>query len=291
MTRTNAHCVIRMLSEIFGIFGYAKECVCDNGPPFGSYDFKQFLESHDIKLTHSPPYHPQSNGIVERAVQTTKSVLRKFVNEYLDSFQIDRAIEKFLFSYRNTPHTENQIVPSHKMFTFQPRWIMPILNSSTVKKAVSFKKVQETRKVEVPKKEKDLEKKIVKLEFKNNEDVLYLSSLKGYCHATKAKVVKKLSTFVYLISVEGIIKKAHINQLRKSILRKTISRFVEPFELETVEKKPEIDSRKRKRKDSSSSDQFETASEEEHEELPKSVATPLRRSRRERKNTSFFAPK
>lgn len=41
----------------------------DNGPPFSSHEFREFL--HDIGVTHvaSSPYHPRANGMAERAVR------------------------------------------------------------------------------------------------------------------------------------------------------------------------------------------------------------------------------
>jgi transposase InsO family protein len=97
-------------------------CVTDNGPPFNSFVFATFCEVRGIQLNHSPPYHPVSNGIVERAVQPVKSVLKKFVVESAEfCFDLDDSIEQFLANYRNTPHTHDNIVPSHLKFAFKPR--------------------------------------------------------------------------------------------------------------------------------------------------------------------------
>lgn len=297
MNRTTAHHLTTALSEIFGTFGYASECVCDNGPPYNSYDFRKWLEERDIKLTHSPPYHPQSNGIVERAVQTTKGVLRKFVLDNKDSFQINRAIEEFLFTYRNTPRTENQIIPSHQMFAFQPKWKIPVLNFE--KKNVRVKIEQKKRLAKPSSARKELarkaENKTPALEFKKNEEVLYLSSLKGYCYATKAKIVERLSAFVYLINVQGVMKKAHINQLRKSILKRPIYKAVEPEKKKIVEFQDAFEMLSDSQSSSSSSDEaFSTASETDRSMIktPETPEVPrtIRKSVRKRLKTSFFRP-
>lgn len=233
MKRTNAPCLIQVLVELFGIFGFPVELVCDNGPPFNSYEFRKACEGRKVKLTHSPPYNPESNGLVERAVQTTKSVLRKFVNESRDSFQIDRAVEKFLFNHRNLPCTESLIVPSHLMFSYKPRCPITLINEVSKeevdekriceKPIIEFKRKLNNRNHVISKNEKpdEVKEKNV-LSFKIKENVLYLSKLKGYCYATKAEILKQLSRHIYMIKVEGIIKKAHINQLRKSVLKKTL---------------------------------------------------------------------
>jgi transposase InsO family protein len=114
----------KKLLSIFRIFGYPKVRVTDNGPPFNSFVCAKFCEVRGIQLTHSPPYHPDSNGIVERAVQTVQSVLKKFLVESAEfCFDLDDSIEQFLANYRNTPHTYDNIVPSHLMFDFKPRFV------------------------------------------------------------------------------------------------------------------------------------------------------------------------
>lgn len=62
MSKTNASATIGKLREIFSVFGLPAELVADNGPPFDSNEFRMFCDKNGMKLTHSPPYHPQSNG-------------------------------------------------------------------------------------------------------------------------------------------------------------------------------------------------------------------------------------
>jgi transposase InsO family protein len=86
----------------------------DNGPPFNSHEFVAYCQRNDITLVHSPPYHPASNGIVERAVQSTKSVLKKVIfNNEISDLQLKKEINEFLENYRNMPHTKDNIIPSH----------------------------------------------------------------------------------------------------------------------------------------------------------------------------------
>ena len=64
-----------------------------------------------IRHTRSPPYHPASNGLAERAVQTIKEGLRKFKSGTV-SFRLSR----FLLWYRITPHSTTGSSPSELMW-------------------------------------------------------------------------------------------------------------------------------------------------------------------------------
>ncbi|XP_055701692.1 uncharacterized protein K02A2.6-like [Phlebotomus papatasi] len=77
MSSTSAKAVSDKLENFFKIFGFPTTIVTDNGPPFGSNGFKKFCEERDIALLHSPAYHPQSNGLAERGVQTEEKSVEK----------------------------------------------------------------------------------------------------------------------------------------------------------------------------------------------------------------------
>lgn len=50
----------------------------DQATNFQSKIFKQSLESFGIKHVLSSPYHPQSQGVLERLHQTLKSMMQKY---------------------------------------------------------------------------------------------------------------------------------------------------------------------------------------------------------------------
>lgn len=224
MTRTNAEKLIQTLMEVFVLFGYPRELVTDNGPPFGSFEFQKFCDSHHIKKTLTPPYHPASNGLAERAVQTTKSVLRKFVIDNANSFNLDRSIEKFLFNYRNSPHTEDSIVPSHRILNFKPRSPLSVLTElPNDNPKVTFNEIPSTNLIR-----NDELKISPKKVFVPRENVLYISKLQGYATSIRARILKKNSDTVYTIAIGNSIRSAHINQLRKSILKNFIVPKITP---------------------------------------------------------------
>ena len=64
-----------------------------------------------MKHVCTPPYHPSSNGLVERAVQSLKRGLKKF-----ESGSLDTKLSRFLFSYRATPHSSTGLSPAELMF-------------------------------------------------------------------------------------------------------------------------------------------------------------------------------
>ena len=90
----------------------------DNGPPFNSYEFQQFASNYDMVHVTSSPHYPQSNGKVENAIKTAKSLLKKSKAARSDIYLA-------LLEWRNTPSEGLQSSPAQRMFGRQTRTLIP----------------------------------------------------------------------------------------------------------------------------------------------------------------------
>ena len=61
-------------------FANLNEIMSDNGPPFNSKEFSSFLTGLGIRHTTSSPKYPQSNGFIERQIQTMKRFMEKAIS-------------------------------------------------------------------------------------------------------------------------------------------------------------------------------------------------------------------
>ena len=106
---------IEHLHSMFSRFGLPQVMVTDNGTCFTSYDFMEFARHHHICHLTTAPYHPSSNGLAERAVQTFKLGMKKQANGTLQT-----KMSRFLFHYRLTPNATTGVPPAELMLKFQP---------------------------------------------------------------------------------------------------------------------------------------------------------------------------
>lgn len=112
MRTTTSEKTIDVLRTIFARNGIPTEIVSDNGPQFVSESFKNFVKSNGIKHITSAPYHPSTNGLAERFVQSFKAAMKA---SRKDSGSITKKLANFLLAYRNAPHaTTNE--PPAKLF-------------------------------------------------------------------------------------------------------------------------------------------------------------------------------
>ena len=98
MKTSTSRATIDRLRHTFALLGVPKVIVSDNGTPFVSQEFQEFCTLNGIKHTCVSPYHPASNGLAERAVQTLKLGLKKCTDGTLES-----RLYRFLLKYHNTP--------------------------------------------------------------------------------------------------------------------------------------------------------------------------------------------
>ena len=76
VTSATSQVTIDKLGMVFATHGFPEILVSDNGSVFTSSEFAAFVGKNGIKHLTSTPYHPASNGLAERAVQTVKGALR-----------------------------------------------------------------------------------------------------------------------------------------------------------------------------------------------------------------------
>lgn len=88
---------IRYLEEDFSHFGFPHHIVSDNATSFASKEFQDWCRFRGIACISGAPYHPATNGIAERFIQTFKRSMRK------SELNPDRALQEFLHQYRRTP--------------------------------------------------------------------------------------------------------------------------------------------------------------------------------------------
>eukprot|EP00731_Ephydatia_muelleri_P007324 Em0003g1572a len=101
MQVSTAAVTIKALREIFCRFGLPRVIVSDNGPQFIASEFKDFCTANNITHIRATPYHPKTNGLAERAVRTFKE---RFSAAKMHRDDLDLTLQRFLLSYRNTPH-------------------------------------------------------------------------------------------------------------------------------------------------------------------------------------------
>ena len=108
MNTTTSAKTIETLQKLFARYGVPAQLVSDNGPQFTSEEFQQFLKRNGIKHITSAPYHPATNGLAERAVQSFKNAMKSETE--VTSLNIKLA--RFLLTYRITPHSTTGEPPS-----------------------------------------------------------------------------------------------------------------------------------------------------------------------------------
>ena len=117
MNRTTSSDTIEILRTLFARYGMPLHLVSDNGPQFISAEFKEFLHRNQVKHTLCPPYHPASNGLAEKYVQTFKRMFGKLDTKY----SLQHRVSKVLFNYRNIPHSTTGISPGELFLKRSPR--------------------------------------------------------------------------------------------------------------------------------------------------------------------------
>ena len=105
-------------AEFFSRFGFPNVMVTDQGTEFTSAEFREYIQSLNIDHRRSTPYHPQTNGCVERFNRSLKEILRKFVNN--NSSEWESHLPEALLAYRMSESQSRNTSPYYALFGLEP---------------------------------------------------------------------------------------------------------------------------------------------------------------------------
>ena len=108
MKSTTAVATVHALRALFFKYGIPLSLVSDNGAQFTSAEFRKFMRDNRVYHIFTAPYHPSSNGAVERYVQTFKRYMKTALFSGEES--MDAALRVFLLNYRCTPHAVTKLL-------------------------------------------------------------------------------------------------------------------------------------------------------------------------------------
>ncbi|KAK7909343.1 hypothetical protein WMY93_014027 [Mugilogobius chulae] len=226
MKNTSSEKTIEELRSMFSRYGLPQQLVSDNGPQLVSEEFETFMVENGIQHIKSAPYHPATNGLAERFVQTMKHALKSSSS----SQSLNRRLNAFLLSYRNTPHATTKVSPASAMFKRQLRNRFDLLRLQNTKDTVRLQQ----------KAQMDRRAKAKFRRFDTGDKVLarnYTSGLKW----KPATVVAKTGPVSYTVETnDHLIWKRHVDQLLDSTASRDDTRHVPPTvpELELCQEPP-----------------------------------------------------
>ena len=74
---TTAEKTIEILRTLFARFGLPKCLFSNSGPQFTSKEFSDFMAANGVQHVRSAPYHPATNGVAEKFVQTLNKLFEQ----------------------------------------------------------------------------------------------------------------------------------------------------------------------------------------------------------------------
>ena len=118
---TTSENVTDEIRKAVSLFGQPDEIVSDNGPQYIGKPFQDFVHKWGIQHTTSSPRFPQSNGFIERQVQTIKKIIKKCKKE-------KQSLHLAMLDLRATP-VDSKLPSPAEMLMGRP--ITTLLPSST----------------------------------------------------------------------------------------------------------------------------------------------------------------
>ena len=191
---TSSEVTIHKLQQIFSTHGLPEQLVSDNGTAFTCHEFQSFMKQCGIQHIRTSPYHPSSNGLAERAVQTFKSALKKLEGN------VSSRLIQFLARYRVTPHSTTEASPAELLMGRKLRTTLDLIHPDMSRKVSSkqtdFKSTKPLRQFSIGQK-------------------VFARNYRGTSTWIPAQVVEIIGPVSYKVQIApNLILRRHIDQLR-----------------------------------------------------------------------------
>ncbi|XP_042878233.1 uncharacterized protein LOC122257193 [Penaeus japonicus] len=231
--------VAEALMSVFSRVGIPKEIMSDKGSQFRSDVMKEFNRLLSIKGISTTPYHAMCNGLVERFNGVLKKMLKRMCVE--QPKQWPRYIDPLLFAYRDVPQSSTKFSPFELIYGHTVRGPLSLLKDLWEADERNIKDETRTAYEYVI----DLRDKLAETCKLAQEELRKAGDSYQYYYDKKAKdrylqegdkallllptnsnkllmhwrgpfeVVKKINKWNYVIRVNGVDKKFHINMLKR----------------------------------------------------------------------------
>lgn len=230
MSSTSASATVKVLRALVHRLGIPKQIVSDNGSQLTSAEFDSFCKEFAIQHTFSPPYHPQSNGQIERFVDTFKRAMQKCRHDGPDW------AEKMLMAYRTTPqnalggHSPDELFLGRKL-----RTKLTLVHPNSTKNDSPIRNSQEEYREKMSA-QFDSKHGAKPIEFMPGENVYLLNFRYGKTNWLPGKIVEKIQNSpLYRIEVPqlGRLVRRHANQLRRRYSMDAEHGQIENFRVES----------------------------------------------------------
>ena len=226
------------LIEIFSRHGIPQEILTDQGMNFTSQLLTEIYKMIGTKAIKTTPYHPQTDGLVERFNQTLKQMLKKLIDG--EGREWHKLIPYVLFAYREVPQSSTGFSPFKLIYGREIKGPLDVLKEAWLQdnpeqddivtyvnriyqRLEDAKDIVRTNMILAQKKQKQwYDQKARELKLVPGEKVLVLLPTRTEKLLAKWKgpysVLRKVGKVTYELEMEGARNRKkifHINMLKK----------------------------------------------------------------------------
>ncbi|XP_065318806.1 uncharacterized protein LOC135926803 [Gordionus sp. m RMFG-2023] len=226
---TTSKNLINRLEKWLTRYGVPRQIVTDNGPQFISNEFYKWCKNKNIQHIKTTLYHPRSNGLVERCIQTIKNLYFANREQTNDG---EKCLNEVLVTCRNSEHSSTGRIPA-KLFMGRRLntlldWVKPSITEKLETSVVKHNQLN----------------KGIHRDFGKNELVWTKNPLEKGWH--EGKIINQKVKFSYNVEEKDKIVRKHADQLRireepdetKSIIPIELSQKGRQPRYPTKERKP-----------------------------------------------------